>query len=113
MLVVADKPIAERLVGLHRRDGYRAAMVEWIALLERLNQWYEVALQRMAIDEPALALDALERCVAERNDHVPFVLQYPSFRPLRGEPRYERLVRDLKLEDGNIRGSTTSYARQR
>jgi hypothetical protein len=62
------------------------------------------------IGEPAPALAALERCVAERNDHVPFLLQYPSFHPLRGEPRYERLVRDL--EDG-IRRPAALYVVRR
>jgi hypothetical protein len=75
-------------------------MVEWIAVLERLNQWYEVALQWIALDEPAPALAALERCVAERGTNLPFLLQYPSFRPLYGEPRFRRMVRELKLDGG-------------
>ena len=91
---------ARRLAELGRDGSWRAAMVEWIARLERLNQWYEAALQWMAIDEPAAALAALERCVAERGTNLPFLLQYPSFRPLHGEPRFRQLARALKLDGG-------------
>ena len=93
-----DAAFAERLLDVERSSGYRAAMVEWIAMLERLNQWYEVAIQSMVIDEAGAALGALERCVAERSTGITFMLQYPSFHTLRGNPRYERMVRELKLE---------------
>jgi tetratricopeptide (TPR) repeat protein len=91
---------ARRLAELSRGGDWRAAIVEWIALLERLNQWYEAALQWMAIDEPAAALATLERCVAERGTNLPFLLQYPSFRPLHGEPRFRRLAREIGLDSG-------------
>ena len=61
-----DGAVADRLADLARHSGHRAAMVEWIALLAKLNQWFEVAIQAMAIGERAQALDALERCVDER-----------------------------------------------
>jgi DNA-binding winged helix-turn-helix (wHTH) protein/Tfp pilus assembly protein PilF len=91
---------AQRLTELGRNGSWRAAMVDWIAMLERLNQWYEAALQWMAIDEPAAALAALERCVAERGTNLPFLLQYPSFQPLHGEARFRRLARELGLDGG-------------
>ncbi len=72
-------------------------MVERIAMLGKLNQWFEFAAQAMTIGEQARALDALERCVEERADATPFIVAYPSFRPLRGEPRYERMVETLGL----------------
>ena len=93
-----DAAFADRLAVLHRSAGYRAAVVEWIAMLERLNQWFEVAIQWMALDDPAPALDALERAVAERSTGVAYILQYPSFHTLRSGPRYEQLVDELKLE---------------
>ena len=82
---------------LHRRGGYRAAMVKWIDLLERLNQWWEAALQWMAIDEPGRALDALERCLADRGTGAPFLRQYPSLRPLHQKPRFRTMVRTMGL----------------
>ena len=51
----------------------------------------------MAIDQRATALDGLERCVGERGDNAPYIGQFPSFRPLRGEPRFERLLGEIKL----------------
>jgi DNA-binding winged helix-turn-helix (wHTH) protein len=92
-----DGAEADRLDGLARRSGYRAAMVEWIAMLGKLNQWFEVAIQAMTIGERTQALDALERCVDERADNAPFIAEFPPFRPLVGELRFERLLATLGL----------------
>jgi DNA-binding winged helix-turn-helix (wHTH) protein/tetratricopeptide (TPR) repeat protein len=92
---------AGQLGELDRSKGWRAAMVEWITLLERTNRWMAAAMQCMAIDEPARAIDALERCVSERFTHFTLLLQSPSFRALRGEPRFRQIMRMLKL-DGRI-----------
>jgi Tfp pilus assembly protein PilF len=93
-----DHAIADRLADVAERDGYRAAMVEWIARLARLNQWFEVAIQAMAIDDRVQALEALERCLDDKADNAPFIAEFPPFRPLRGEPRYERVLRTLRLK---------------
>lgn len=100
-------PFAARLDGLLQTDGHRAAMLEWIAMLEQLNQWYEVAIQRMVIDDVSGALDALERCVALRTDSAVYLGQYPSFRPLRDEPRYQRLVQQLGLAKCQQQGAAS------
>lgn len=92
-----DHAEAERLAELARRAGPRAAMVEWIARLAKLNQWFEAAIQAMAIGEREQALDALERCVEERGDNAPFIAEFPPFRPLAGEPRFERLLGEVGL----------------
>jgi DNA-binding winged helix-turn-helix (wHTH) protein/Flp pilus assembly protein TadD len=92
-----DGAVAERLADIARQSGYRAAMVEWIAILAKLNQWFEVAIQAMAIDERDQALDALERCVDERGDNAPFIAEFPPFGPLSGEPRFERVLARLGL----------------
>ena len=92
-----DHAVADHLADVAGRAGYRAAMVEWIALLAKLNQWFEVAIQAMAIDERAQALDAIERCLDERADNAPFIAEFPPLRPLRGEPRFERVLAGLRL----------------
>jgi DNA-binding winged helix-turn-helix (wHTH) protein len=92
-----DHAVAERLAELTRQSGYRAAMVEWVAMLAKLNQWFEVAIQAMAISERALALDGLERCISDRADNAPFIAQFPPFRPLQGEARFDRLLGELGL----------------
>ncbi len=89
--------VAEHLAELTRSAGYRAAMTEWIAMLGRLNQWFEVGIQAMAIDDRTTALDGLERCVEERGDNATYIAQFPSFLSLRGEPRFDRLLRKMKL----------------
>lgn len=88
---------AEQLAVLTQASGYRAAMAEWIARLGRQNQWLEAAVQAMAIDDRATALDGLERCVGERGDGTPYIAHFPSFRPLGGEPRFQRLLSEMKL----------------
>ena len=92
-----DGAVADRLADVARHSGHRAAMVEWVALLDKLNQAFEVAIQAMAIGERDQALDALERCVDERGDNAPFIAEFPPFRPLRGEPRFDRLLQKLGL----------------
>lgn len=92
---------ADRLAELDHSKGWRAAMVEWIAMLERTNRWMGAAMQWMAADEPARALDNLERCVTERTTYLGLALQSPSFLTLHGEPRFQCIVRTLKL-DGRI-----------
>lgn len=92
-----DGAAADRLADLAQHSGHRAAMVDWIAMLDRLNQSFEVAIQAMAIGARDRALGALERCVDERGDNAPFIAEFPPFRPLRGEPRFGRLLQKLGL----------------
>jgi hypothetical protein len=97
LTLFGDSAVADRLAEIGRVSGHRAAMVEWIAQLQKLNQSFEVAIQAMAIGEWTPALEALERCIEERADNAPFIPQFPPFRPLRGEPRFDRIVRALGL----------------
>jgi hypothetical protein len=92
-----DGAVADRLADLAQHSGHRAVLVEWIAMLDKLNQSFEVAIQAMAIGERAQALHALERCVDERADNAPFIAEFPPFRPLRGEPRFDRLLATIGL----------------
>ena len=90
---LADQ-LQEILVG----KGWHEAMLFWIGLLERSGRWEGAAQQWMAIGEPGRALDALEHCVEARTTYLAFVGQVPSFRPLRGEPRFQRVLQTLKLD---------------
>ncbi|WP_421995170.1 winged helix-turn-helix domain-containing protein [Reyranella sp.] len=92
-----DHTEAERLADVARRAGPCAAIVEWIARLAKLNQWFEAAIQAMAIGEREQALAALERCVEERGDNAPFIAEFPPFRRLAGEPRFDRLLSEVGL----------------
>ncbi|MPZ31581.1 MAG: hypothetical protein GEV13_11405 [Rhodospirillales bacterium] len=55
------------------------------------------ALKALGLFERAQALHALERCVDERADNAPFIAEFPPFRPLRGEPRFDRLLATIGL----------------
>ena len=93
--------LAEHVEALARSKGWREAMALWIGLLERTNRWEGAAQQWMAAGEPGRALDALEHCVKARTTYLCFVVQNPCFRPLHGDPRFEQILRLLKL-DGRI-----------
>lgn len=57
-----------------------------------------LALDHLALGDKEAALTLLERAYAERSGWlVPFLGVYPAVDPLRGEPRFEELVRRLAL----------------
>ncbi|CAN5848408.1 hypothetical protein BH11PSE3_BH11PSE3_27740 [soil metagenome] len=90
--------VAEQVEALAGGAGWRAAMEVWIALLERTNRWEGVAMQWMAVDEPSRALDALEHCVKARTTYLCFTAQNPYFRCLHDNPRFQSILRALKLD---------------
>jgi DNA-binding winged helix-turn-helix (wHTH) protein/tetratricopeptide (TPR) repeat protein len=103
-LAVAEG-LAEHVEALARTKGWREAMVVWIGLLERTNRWEGAAQQWVAIGELGRALDALEHCVRARTTYLCFTAQNPCFRPLHGDPRFEQILRTLKL-DGRTKGES-------
>ena len=90
--------LAEHLEGLARSQGWRAAMEVWIGLLERTNRWEGAAQQWMAVGESARALDALEHCVKARTTYLCFTAQNPYFRPLHNDPRFQDILKTLRLQ---------------
>jgi serine/threonine-protein kinase len=48
-----------------------------------------------ALGDRAAAIQWLERAHAMRFSYIPWILETPSFHSLRGEPRFEAMVRDL------------------
>ena len=90
--------LADQVAELNRSRGWRAAMAEWLALLERTNRWESAAVQWMAVGEPERALGVLEGCVHRRSTFAPFTRQFPSFRSLHGEPRFQQLLHLLNLD---------------
>ncbi|GEP55434.1 winged helix-turn-helix domain-containing protein [Reyranella soli] len=103
-LAVAEG-LAEHVEALACSKGWREAMIVWIGLLERTNRWEGAAQQWMAVGEPGRALDALEHCVKARTTYLCFTAQNPCFRPLHGDPRFEQILRALKL-DGRARSES-------
>ncbi len=91
--------LAEHVESLARNRGWREAMEMWIGLLERTNRWEGAAQQWMAVGESSRALDALEHCVKARTTYLCFTAQNPYFRPLHNDPRFQGILRALKLEN--------------
>jgi hypothetical protein len=93
--------LADKVAQLNREEGWRAAMLEWLDLLERTSRWESAAVQWIAVGEYGRALDLFERSVSGRSTFAPFARQLPPFRVLLGEPRFEKILHALKL-DGRV-----------
>jgi len=72
-----------------RLEGLRAAGVYVSPLIE--------GMVHMALGETRVALDRLEVAVEEKAPWTPGISAWPYFDPLRGEPRFEELVRRVGL----------------
>jgi DNA-binding winged helix-turn-helix (wHTH) protein/tetratricopeptide (TPR) repeat protein len=90
--------LAEHVETVARNQGWRAAMDVWIALLERTNRWEGAAQQWMAVGESSRALDALEHCVRARTTYLCFTAQNPYFRSLHNNPRFQDVLKALRLD---------------
>jgi DNA-binding winged helix-turn-helix (wHTH) protein/tetratricopeptide (TPR) repeat protein len=90
--------LAEHVETTARNQGWRVAMDVWIALLERTNRWEGAAQQWMTVGETSRALDALEHCVRARTTYLCFTAQNPYFRSLHNNPRFQDVLKALKLD---------------
>jgi serine/threonine-protein kinase len=89
---------ADQLDKLNRNEGWRAAMTAWISYTEMNARHGIAAIQWMALDEPERAIAALEHCVTQKATYLRFGAVCPAWLPLRGNPRFEKVLRSLKLE---------------
>ena len=85
------------------RTGGRSALVRaWMDELSheraRETHRYERAVWSMWIGQPAGALAELEAAVISKPYHMIFVAADPVFAPLRGEPRFQEVVRRVGLQ---------------
>jgi hypothetical protein len=58
-----------------------------------------VALALSVTGEPNKALDYLEKAVSNQEIEVVLCLRYPSFDPIRSDPRYKAIVARLGLPE--------------
>jgi tetratricopeptide (TPR) repeat protein len=59
---------------------------------------FDFALIHAALGETATALDWMDRAFEEHLDHLPYIRVNPRLDPLRGEPRFKELLRQMGLE---------------
>ncbi|MBN9088558.1 MAG: winged helix-turn-helix domain-containing protein [Reyranella sp.] len=90
--------LADHVEVVARTESWRAAMEVWIALLERTNRWEGAAMQWVVAGDSGRALDALEHCIRSRTTYLCFTGQNPCFRPLHNTPRFQDILRTLKLD---------------
>ncbi|MBI5259257.1 MAG: hypothetical protein HY855_22325, partial [Burkholderiales bacterium] len=94
----------QALLGMHlARLGRQAEAREILnQLLLRARQGYvpplSLAVLHSALGETALALDALERAHASRDTQLVFLKDDPRWAGLRQQPRFQALLRQLKLD---------------
>ena len=84
---------------LEGRSGHRAEALAVRTYLEQLAQRQHVMPEAFAwvalgLGDTAKALDWLEQAHRERSFYVAFLV-HPVWDPLRGEPRFQRIVRDI------------------
>lgn len=97
LLICGELAIADHLQEIARTQGWRAAMPEWIAIVERANLWPQAAQQLIMAGEPARAIEALERGLAERSSTLAFIMSDPTFRSLHDHPRFRKIARTIGL----------------
>lgn len=94
----------QALLGMHlARLGHMAEARDILdRLLQRASRGYvppiSLAVLHAALGETALALDALERAHAAHDTQLVFLKDDPRWAPLRGQPRFVALLRQLKLD---------------
>jgi len=75
------------------RDAGRAVLERWRQTTR--PDWVDIALYHVMLGDHAAALDALERALAERAPLLSTVRVSPFWDPLRGQPRFERIVDEV------------------
>jgi serine/threonine protein kinase/Tfp pilus assembly protein PilF len=99
---MGDREVEEALTQGYAQSGYRGAMRRAADLLAaRARKTYvlsnDVAALYALAGENDQALDWLEKSLEERSPHMPYVDAYVEFAPLRSDPRFQDLLRRMKL----------------
>jgi TolB-like protein/Flp pilus assembly protein TadD len=86
-----------RLLGVAGRLDEARAIQEEIQALERngLADPIHVALVHLGLRNDVEAIDWLEKAYDTRNSHLLYIKQGAQFDPLRGDPRFEALIRRM------------------
>jgi serine/threonine-protein kinase len=87
-----------QLMELHDTQGWQAATKAWATMIEQAGYAEGAAMQWLAAGETERALDRLEQCVMARTSYLSFAAVSPPWRPMHGNPRFQQILRTLKLE---------------
>ena len=101
-VATGDSGVAHALKSGRRQAGYAGAMraaADYEAARSRttfIDAW-TIAIWYATAGENDKALDWLERAYDERDPTMPYLGVHPSFAALHGDPRFQALVRRMKL----------------
>jgi TolB-like protein/Tfp pilus assembly protein PilF len=92
----------EALASFYAEGDYQGAMRRFADTLVALRSVrpvspWQIAGSYLSAGEKNQALDWLERSFEERNPMMPYLSVYPFVDPLRGDPRFQDLLRRMKL----------------
>jgi tetratricopeptide (TPR) repeat protein len=94
--------VAAALKTGYAESGYadawrRATEVELAKHADEEGVAYDAAGNYALAGDSSHALDLLERAYGARDPNIPYIGCYPIFDPLRGEPRFQALLRQMNL----------------
>jgi serine/threonine-protein kinase len=91
------------LAAAQARSGNRAEAMKLLALLKQMMSDrhvapFDIAVVYDALGERSEALDWLEKAYDDQSEMMPFLAIYPPVADLRGEPRFQELVRRVGVQ---------------
>jgi tetratricopeptide (TPR) repeat protein len=97
-----DRRALPALGYLLARTGRRGEAREILRRLEELNERvrvcaYQIAVVHVGLGEPDLAMDWLERALARRQMHLPFMAVEPRFDSLQSDQRFKAVLARVNL----------------
>jgi tetratricopeptide (TPR) repeat protein len=97
--------LAHGLAQAGRVEAARRRLAELVEMrTRRYVSAYDMALIHAGLGEVELALDLLERGYEERTHWMALLRVDPRLDPVRGHPRFARLLEVLRLADGQVGG---------
>lgn len=107
LAIEKETRIAAEVARTYQSAGYARARRQYLELMvaeniRRHEQPMTIAEQYALLGDPARALDYLERAYEERSNHVTHLKVHSSFDDLRNEPRFQQLLKKMRLDDAAL-----------
>jgi tetratricopeptide (TPR) repeat protein len=104
---LAAASLAHALAAAGQKDEARAILEKLkAASTERYVSAFALAVAYLGLGEQEAAMEHLEKAREERSTRMVYLPIDPRFDPLRGQPRFEELVRSVQLERPSVSSGT-------